>query len=120
MVLSASGQHQTDSFSLPYVNGVLPYTVEISEVSLEPAPLPNIHSIAAAEWDGQWVFMAGRTNGLHGMTGMNAFDPAFENREIWVVDPSSRESWSKNIETSAASGLARDIVDSLSSVNTQF
>ena len=51
---------------------------------------------------------------------MNAFDPAFENREIWVVDPSSRESWSKSIETSAASGLAQDIVDSLSSVNTQF
>lgn len=120
MVLSANGQHQTDSFSLPYVDGVLPYTVEISEVSLDPAPLPNIHSIAAAEWDGQWVFMAGRTNGLHGMTGMGAFDPAFENREIWVVNPRSRESWRKSIETSAASGLAQDIVDSLSSVNTQF
>ena len=119
-VSAAIGQHQTDTFTLPYVDGVLPYSVEIREVSLDPAPLPNIHSIAAAEWEGQWVFMAGRTNGLHGMTGMNAFDPAFENREIWVVDPSTRESWRKSIETSPASGLSPDVVDSLSSVNTEF
>lgn len=120
MALSVNGQHQTDTFSFPHIDGILPYTVEINEVSLDPAPLPNIHSIAAAEWDGQWVFMAGRTNGLHGLTGMNAFDPAFENRKIWVVDPRGKESWSKSIETSAASGLTQDVVDSLSSVNTQF
>ena len=114
------GQHQTDNFSLPYLDGILPYSVEIREVSLEPAAVPNIHSIAAAEWQGQWVFLAGRTNGLHGLTGMNAFDPAYENREVWVIDPVTRESWQKNLETSAASGLSQDLVDSLSAVNTEF
>lgn len=115
-----SGQHQTPTLTEPFVNGHIPYSIEIKEISLTPALLPNIHSIAAAEWQGQWVFLGGRTNGLHGMTGMNAFDPAYENREVWVVDPESKESWRKSLEDSPASGLGRDMVDSLSAVNTQF
>ncbi|MDB4572601.1 hypothetical protein N9Z92_01715 [Akkermansiaceae bacterium] len=42
--------------------------------------MPNIHSVAAGEWDRHWIFLAGRTNGLHGMTDRGAFDPLFENR----------------------------------------
>lgn len=116
----ASGQHQTSDLDEPIVGGSVPYTVEIREAALMPVSLPNIHSFAAAEWEGQWVFFAGRTNGLHGMTGRNAFDPLFENREVWVVDPVGRRSWRKSLEESQASGLTRDEVDSLSSVNTQF
>ena len=113
-------QHQTATFDPPIVGGELPYTIEIREISLAPAIVPNIHSTAAADWNGQWVFLAGRTNGLHGMTGRNAFDPAFENREVWVIDPKSKQSWHKSLETSAASGLTQDQIDALSAVNTQF
>ena len=49
---SLSGQHQTATLTEPYVNGSIPYTVEMREVSLAPAILPNIHSVAAAEWQG--------------------------------------------------------------------
>jgi hypothetical protein len=51
---------------------------------------------------------------------MGAFDPSYENREIWVINPLTRESWHKSLETTAASGLTQDQIDSLSSVNTQF
>jgi hypothetical protein len=52
---------------------------------------------------------------------MNAFDPHYENREVWVLDPVTRQSWHKSLlESSPASGLTADQVDSLSSVNTQF
>lgn len=114
------GQHQTPTLTEPYVDGKIPYTVEIREVSLAPASIPNIHSIAAAEWQGQWVFLGGRTNGLHGMMGMNTFDPVYENREVWVVDPETKQSWHKSLEDSPASGLNQDFIDSLSAVNTQF
>lgn len=57
---------------------------------------------------------------MHGMTGRGAFDPLFENREVWVVDPIGKKSWHKSLESSNASGLTRDQVDSLSSVNCQF
>lgn len=118
--LSSNAQHQSDSFSLPHVGGTLPYSVEIKEVSFAPAAIPNIHSIAAAEWEGQWVIIAGRTNGLHGMTGRNPFDPAYENQEIWVIDPRTKSSWRKSLEDSTAAGLSQSQVDSLSAVNTEF
>lgn len=102
------------------VGGRLPYSLEIREASLEPAEIPNIHSVAAAIWEGQWVVLAGRTNGLHGLTGQNAFDPAYENREVWVIDPRGKQSWHKSLEDSSASGLGQDAVDALSAVNTEF
>ena len=117
---AARAAHQTTTLDLPHVDGTLPYTVDIQEVSLAPAALPNIHSVAAGELNGEWVLLAGRTNGLHGLTGLNAFDPLYENREVWVINPETHESWHKSLETSAASGLGQDAVDSLSAVNTQF
>ena len=114
-------QHQTATLDSPVLGGLLPYSVALREVSLAPAALPNLHSAAVAIWDDQWVLLGGRTNGLHGMTGMNAFDPQYENREVWVIDPVTRQSWHKSLlESSPASGLTTDQVDSLSSVNTQF
>jgi len=113
-------QHQTATFDEPHVGGTIPYTIDIRKVSFAPAELPNIHSVVSGKWNDHWVFLGGRTNGLHGMTGRNAFDPLFENREVWVVDPVGKRSWHKSLETSAASGLSQDEVDSLSSVNAQF
>jgi hypothetical protein len=121
LAVPLAGQHQTTVLDPPVTGGLLPYEISLHEVSLAPAELPNLHSMAVAVWDGQWVLLAGRTNGLHGLTGMNAFDPQYENREVWVIDPVSRASWHKSLlETSPASGLSADQVDSLSSVNTQF
>ena len=120
MVQFAFGQHQTPNLTEPYVNGTIPYTVEIREISLAPTDLPNIHSAAAAEWQGQWVLLAGTTNGLHGMTGMSGFDPVYENRDVWVIDPETKKSWRKSLKDSPASGLSQNQVDSLSAVNTQF
>ena len=113
-------QHQTATFDEPVVGGIIPYQIELHEISIAPADVPNIHSMAAAEWNHQWVFMAGRTNGLHSMRGNGAFDPAYSNFDIWVIDPQTKESWHKNLKTSSASGLTEDQVDALSAVNTQF
>ena len=116
----AFAQHQT-ALDPPLVGGTLPYSITLREISLAPAPIPTLHSVAAGKWDGLWVLLAGRTAGLHGLTGQNAFDPQYENRSVWVIDPVNRLSWSKSLmETNPASGLAADVVDSLSSVNTQF
>jgi len=113
-------QHQTP-LDPPLVGGTLPYAITLREISLAPAPIPTLHSVAAAKWDGQWILLAGRSSGLHGLTGNNAFDPQFENRNVWIIDPVNKQSWGKSLlETNPASGLTTDIVDSLSSVNTQF
>lgn len=121
LTVPAAGQHQTAVLDLPITGGLLPYEITLREIQLAPATLPNLHSMIVGVWDDQWVLFAGRTNGLHGMTGNNAFDPQFENREVWVIDPSNRQSWRKSwVETSPSSGLTADQVDSLSCVNAQF
>lgn len=115
----AAAQHQT-VLDPPLVGGTLPYSIALRETSFAPAPMPTLHSVAAAKWDGQWILLAGRTAGLHGMTGQNAFDPQYENRSVWIIDPITKQSWIKTLsETNPASGLTADVVDSLSSVNTQ-
>lgn len=114
------GQHQTTTFTEPYIDGNIPYVVEIREVSLAPAALPAIHSFATGEWDGQWVILSGRTSGLHGMTGRYGFDSVYENRDVWVINPTTKQSWKKSLESSPASGLSQDEVDSLSGTNNEF
>ena len=117
--LVSRAQHQTP-LDPPLVGGTLPYSITLREVSLAPALIPTLHSVAAAKWDGQWILLAGRSAGLHGLTGQYAFDPQFENRSVWIIDPVNRLSWSKSLlETNPASGLTTDLGESLRSVNTQ-
>lgn len=111
--------HQT-TLDDPVAPVASPFQVTLNQVTMA-AEIPTLHSYAAGQWQGQWVLLAGKTNGLHGMTGGHLpFDPAYENREVWVIDPVLGESWHKSLATSAASGLSNDVVDSLSSVNTQY
>ena len=74
LTITATAQHQT-ALDPPVVGGGLPYAIELREVSLAPAPIPTLHSAAVAVWQHHWVLLAGSTNGLHGLTGNNAFDP---------------------------------------------
>jgi hypothetical protein len=50
---------------------------------------PKLQSFAWAQWDGKWIFIAGRSAGYHGVGGKDAdFPRAGANDKIWVVDPS--------------------------------
>ena len=72
-----------------------PYTIEVEEVSMPGTPA--IHSFAFAQSGGKWLFIGGRTNGLHGFTPATAFPKQFSNKNIFVVDPVSMQTWSRNI-----------------------
>lgn len=116
---AVTAQHQTLRMDDPQTVAQLPYELELRRVTI-PAEIPTLHSYVAGQSGTEWVMLAGKTNGLHGLTGRNAFDPAYENREVWVIDPISGQSWSKSLLASPASGLTADVVDSLSAVNAQF
>lgn len=85
------------------------------------APLPTLHSYTFGQYDGKWILFAGRTNGLHGFSQMaaNNFPPQFQNKEIWVIDPVTKESWSRSLED-ASSGLTVEEVNSVTQANNQF
>jgi len=72
-----------------------PYTIEIEQITMPGSPA--IHSFAFAESNGKWLFIGGRTNGLHGFTPVNAFPKQFSNNNIFVVDPVTMQTWSRNI-----------------------
>lgn len=82
----------TASVSIASTN---PYSIEIEEVLMPGTPA--IHSFAFAESNGKWLFIGGRTNGLHGFNAVNSFPKQFSNKFIYVVDPSTGQTWSRNI-----------------------
>jgi len=113
--------HQTSTFSplnldsqlLPFEVSVRPYT------NIPRESLPTLHSFAKAEYDGKWILVGGRTNGLHGFTGRPAtnFPVAFQNRNVWVIDPANGTTWHRSLENS---GLDPNAVAGLTSANNQF
>lgn len=65
-------------------------------VSLIPSPLtsvPAIQSGVFAEWNGKWIFVGGRRDGLHNFQGGMGFQKYMRNDSIFVVDPVADVQW---------------------------
>lgn len=114
-------QHQTDNTSPVRLNSNLGYTIGLRPVDFGIANLPTLHSYSVGTWNGRWVMMAGRTNGLHGFSdvGSQNFPVASQNRDVWVIDPVSGQSWSRSL-LDASSGLSANDVAALTTTNNQF
>lgn len=69
--------------------GARPLLIEASEDASTDFPgVPRLQSFAWAEWEGKWIFIAGRTSGYHGVgQGDVDFPRARANQRIWVVEP---------------------------------
>ena len=113
--------NQTSSVTPLQSAAGLPYRIQLSEYDFGSADLPTLHSFAAAEYDQKWILIAGRTNGLHGFESSPSgnFPEEFQNREVWVIDPINKQSWSRSLED-ASSGLSSDEILSLTPTNNQF
>jgi hypothetical protein len=63
--------------------------VEASEdISAQVMGAPHLHSFAWAQWDGKWIFIAGRTGGYHGVGQRDVdFPRTGANQRIWVIEP---------------------------------
>lgn len=77
----------------------LPFTIELGG-ALNIKGAPPLQSFAAAQADGKWLFVSGRTTGLHTFKRAtpqkpdNNFPPHELNDRAWVIDPNSRQVWS--------------------------
>ncbi len=69
--------------------GKPPLKVEASEdVSADFIGAPRLHSFVSAQWEGKWIFIAGRTGGYHGVgQGDVDFPRTKANQQIWVIEP---------------------------------
>ena len=114
-VVYADNQTATVSPILP--STTLPFQVAVEQANFS---LPNgIHSGAFATYKDQWLFIAGRTNGLHGFgPGDNNFPPQQQNVVVYVVDPRVPVVYAKSLYDPTA-GLNQTQIDSLSVTSPQ-
>jgi hypothetical protein len=112
--------HQTATVSPVNVGSSYPYSISVQNYDFGAAELPTLQSFASGEYNGKWVMLAGRTNGLHSFTNSGAtnFPAASQNREVWVVDPVTKQSWHRSLATDA--GVTAISLAELTPTNTEF
>ena len=118
-ISAAPSGDQTPTFS-QVTNWSGAYDLTFAEYDMGTASVPTLQSFASGIYNGQWVLIAGRTNGLHGFSddGLANFPPKYQNTDVWVIDPVSKETWSRSLKDTS-SGLSSSEIDSLSSTNTE-
>jgi hypothetical protein len=120
---SASAQNPLGVYTPINLSNSLPYRIELRERSLGDIDLPTLHSFAVGQFDGKWLMISGRTNGLHGFDGglspEGNFPPQSQNRDAWVIDPVAKQSWHRPLDD-PTSGLSEEQIVSLAATNNQF
>lgn len=110
--------NQTDTLSPIIPETTLPFTIQIEQADFS---LPNgLHSGAFAVYKGKWLFITGRTNGMHTFdNNNNNFPPSEQNRMVYVIDPVKKTARSRSLND-PESGLTQHQVDLLSVTSPQF
>ena len=87
-------------------------------VSLLQSPItgmPAVHSCAFAEWNGKWIFIGGRLDGLHNFQGGMGFEASSRNDSAFVFDPINNLRWAASLAT-----LPRYVQEAICSSNAEF
>lgn len=94
-------------------NGKLPpFQLQLKPIS--GTHLPGFHSGAFAQSGDKWLFVGGRTNGLHGLNNNDGFPAEYKNDEVIVLDTTS---W--NFYKASLNQLPFTLADPLRSANMQ-
>jgi hypothetical protein len=94
-----------------------PYATDVTVIKLEEMTIPSFpkfHSSAVGFYDGKWVIIGGRTNGLHGFYPPFAFPANGIQNQIHVVDPGTGSIWSSGLDS-----LPQPLKEQFSSSNMQ-
>lgn len=116
----ASCTNQTD-VTRPEPGDALPYTISVEKADF---CLPvGIQSFAFAVYNNEWLFISGRTEGLHDVNAetdeSNSFPPKDQNRVVYVVDPIKKKSYSRSLNDPCAK-LSQKQIDLLSVTNSLY
>lgn len=87
-------------------------------ISLEPTSIngfAGLQSFAAAQLEGKWLLIGGRTDGLHRMQPFASFSASGNNTNIVVIDPQTKHSW-----TATMKDLPSALSEQLQATNMQF
>lgn len=88
------------------------------QILLEPLSITGLsgtQAYAFGQYNGKWLIVGGRLDGLHRRQPFASFDVAGRNDQLTVIDPLTKQMWSAPL-TSLSVGLQ----DQLSSTNMEF
>jgi hypothetical protein len=110
--------NQTDTVSPILVNAPLPFSISIEA---EDYQVPGgMHSGAIAQYKSMVLYIAGRTNGLHGFNNSNDnFPPQQQNTSVIVIDLNKKTVYSRSLND-PFSGLTQEQIDTLSVTSPQY
>ncbi len=111
------GANQTNGVSTVLPETSLPFRIVIRKMNFQ---LPvGIHSGVFGVYKGLWILIGGRINGLHGFGLTNNFPPDQQNNKIFVINPTSGVSYSRQLND-PSSGLTQAQIDSLTVTSAQM
>jgi hypothetical protein len=90
-----------------------PYKIHLDSIRIPE--LGGIQSYAFGQWEGKWLIVGGRLDGLHRRQPWAAFDSAGHNNQLIVVDPVAKKKWS-----APTTFLSSSVREQLSSTNMEF
>ena len=90
-----------------------PFSIALEPVSIEG--LGGVQSFAFGQYDGKWLIVGGRLDGLHTRQPWAAFDEAGHNNQLLVIDPIAQQKWVADLNS-----LPIPLQEQLSSTNMQF
>ncbi len=113
--------NQTANITPPLPEDSLPYRVRVEQANfMLPA---GLHSFVFAIYKGDWLFIGGRTNGLHNVNNTdpssNAFPVTQQNTVVYVFNPETQETYSRSLYEHSGK-LSQAQVDLLSVTNALF
>lgn len=90
-----------------------PFSVQLSPLTIPG--LGGLQSYAFGQWEGKWLLIGGRLDGLHRRQPFASFDLAGHNNQLIVVDPVQLQTW-----TSSLTALPAALQEPLQSTNMQY
>lgn len=99
--------------SLSVFSQTAPFNIYIEPMNI--SGLSGLQAYAFGQYNGKWLIVGGRLDGLHRRQPFAAFDIAGNNNQIIVIDPVSQQKW-----TAPLTSLSVALQEQLSSTNMEF
>ena len=90
-----------------------PFNILLEPVNVEG--LGGVQSFAFGQYEGKWLIIGGRLDGLHRRQPFATFDRAGHNAQLWVIDPVRKQKW-----TAPITSLPVALQEQLKSTNMQY
>lgn len=111
--------NQTQDLTRPLPEDTLPYRITVKEANFRLEE--GLQSFAFAVYEGEWLFISGRNNGLHNVNSKKKFPNSFpvenQNTVVYVVDPKNKKHYCRSLEDS---DLSQRELELLSVTNSFF